>query len=120
MSTNFLRPGFRSLTAGFNVQGTSRLLDFLKQAFDARERDVHRSPDGSVIHGEILIGDSLVEISEARLDWPAKTCAVHLYVPDADATYERAVKAGATILQPLEDKPHGERAAAVQDAAGNH
>jgi len=120
MSHDYRRPGFRALTAGFSVEGSAAFLEFLRPAFDAREGEVDRNKDGSVGHGEILIGDSLIEVSEARPEWPARPCAVHLYVPDADACYARAITAGAKTLTKPKDEPYGDRAAAVQDPAGNH
>ena len=77
-------------------------------------------PDGTIAHAEMRIGDSIVEASEARPEWPALTTAIHLYVDDCDAVYERAVRAGATSLMPPEDKHYGERSAAVVDPFGNH
>ena len=113
------RPGFRAVTVGFSVDGSAAFLAFLKRAFDAREGDINWNPDGSIGHGEIQIGDSLVEISEAKPQWPAKPCSVHLYVTDADAWYARAVDAGAISVTAPEDAPYGDRAATVRDAAGN-
>ena len=95
------------------------LLTFLEHAFDARTGEVHKNADGSVGHGEIRIGDSLIEISEARPEWPARPCSLHLCVPDTDAVYERAVAAGAGSLTTPENAPCGDRAAGVRDPAGN-
>lgn len=120
MVKEYRRPGFRSVTAGLTVNGSTALLAFLERAFDAKAGDVHRNADGSVGHGEIRIGDSLIELSEARPEWPARPCSLHLYVPDTDAVYERAVAAGATSLTAPENAPYGDRAAGVKDAAGNH
>jgi PhnB protein len=111
--------GFRSVTPGLSVSGSTALLTFLERAFDARTGEVHKNADGSVGHGEIRIGDSLIEISEARPEWPARPCSLHLYVPDTDAVYERAVAAGARSLTAPENAPYGDRAAGVRDPAGN-
>lgn len=120
MSAEYRRPGYNTLTAGLSVENAPALLKFLTAAFDARERDITRDANGGIIHAEIMIGDSLVEMSEARPEWPAKPCSLHLYVPDPDATYERAVGAGARSLTKPEDAHYGDRAAAVEDLAGNH
>ena len=120
MVKDYRRPGYHTVTAGFSVQGSTALLEFLKRAFDAREGEINWNADRTIGHGEILIGDSLVEISEARPQWPARPCSVHLYVPDTDATYARAVEAGGTSITKPENAPYGDRAAAVQDPAGNH
>ena len=112
--------GFWTVTAGLRVQGADRLLRFMKDAFDAEELSVTARPDGTVMHAEMRIGDSVVEASEARPEWPAFTAAIHLFVDNVDAVYTRAVRAGAMSIMAPEDKPYGERGAAVSDPFGNH
>jgi uncharacterized glyoxalase superfamily protein PhnB len=119
MTAKYRRPGFRTVTIGFSVEGSSSWLDFVTRAFGAIEKDVRRSADGSIGHGEILIGDSLVEVSEARPEWPARPCGVHYYVPDADAVYAKALAAGGTSVTAPENAPYGDRAATVKDPGGN-
>ena len=80
MVKEYLRPAYRAVTPGFSVQGSTEFLAFLKRAFDAREKDIKWNDDKSIGHGEIMIGDSLIELSEARPQWPARQCSVHLYV----------------------------------------
>jgi PhnB protein len=111
--------GFRALTVGLSVEGSTALLDFLKRAFDAREGEINWNPDRTIGHAEILIGDSLIEMSEARPQWPARPCSVHLYVPDADAAYAKAAAAGAVAVTAPGDAPYGDRTATVRDPAGN-
>ena len=118
LTKDYRRPGYRAVTAGLSVNGSAALLDFLKRAFDARDGDINWNADRSIGHGEILIGDSLIEMSEARPEWPAKPCSVHHYVRDADACYAKAVEAGAISINKPENAPYGDRAAAVRDPAG--
>ncbi len=120
MVKEYLRPAYRAVTPGFSVQGSTEFLAFLKRAFDAREKEIKWNDDKSIGHGEILIGDSLIEISEARPQWPARRCSVHLYVPDADAQFARAVAGGAVAVTPPADAAYGDRTANVRDAAGNN
>jgi PhnB protein len=120
MVKEYRRPAYRAVTPGFSVQGATGFLDFVKRAFDAREKEITWSDDKTIGHGEVLIGDSLIEISEARPQWPAKPCSVHLYVPDTDAQYARAVAAGAAAVTPPADAPYGDRTANVRDVAGNN
>jgi PhnB protein len=65
MVKEYRRPGYRAVTAGFAVNGSAAFLDFLKRAFDAREVGIDWKTDGSIGHGEIRIGDSLLEMCEA-------------------------------------------------------
>ena len=101
------------------VEGASRLIDFLQRAFAAEERSRHTRPDGSVAHTEVQIGDSLIGIGDSLELKPAPT-ALHLYVADADAVYQRALHAGATSTHEPVDQPYGDREASVQDPFGNH
>jgi PhnB protein len=100
------------------VQGASRLIDFLQQAFAAQETSRHTRPDGSIAHAEVRIGDSVIGTGDATALQPSPT-AIHLYVPNADAVYERAVHAGATSTQEPTDQPYGDREAGVKDPFGN-
>ena len=102
------------------VRGASRLIDFLKQAFEAEETCRHMRPDGSIAHAEMQIGDAVIGIGDSQLarERPMPT-AIHLYVPDADAVYERALRAGATSTHDPVDQPYGDREASVQDPFGN-
>jgi PhnB protein len=62
----------------------------------------------------------MVELSDGTDQWPPMPCALHIYVPDVDAIYQRAVNAGGVSLQPPTDQFYGERSAAVRDMCGNH
>jgi len=120
MKLDYRPKGFRAVTPGISAVGTPRLAEFLERAFGATLSACTKNTDGTIGHGAIRIGDSLVEICEAKPEWPARPCAIHLYSADTDALFQRAVEAGARILLPLENASYGDRAAAVQDPAGNH
>lgn len=120
MKLDYRPRGYRALTPGMSAEGTPRLVEFLERAFGAVLRDCTRNPDGTIAHGAVQIGDSLAELSEARPEWPARRCAIHLYSPDTDALFQKAVDAGARVLHPLRTESYGDRAAAVEDPAGNH
>lgn len=118
---NYFRPGFRSLTPYLIVNDAAQLIDFLKAAFGAHE--VLRVPreDGTVQHAELQIGDSMLELGQGGPEkWKPLAAAVHLYVPDTDATYRRAMAAGAISAQEPHDTSYGDRAASVVDPCGNH
>lgn len=112
--------GFRSLTPYLVARGADRLIDFLKEAFGAEELGIVKRPDGTVLHAEVRIGDSVVELGDGGEAWPSRPAAIHLYVEDADATYARAVAAGATTLNPPTDMPYGDREADITDPFGNN
>ena len=103
------------------VRGASKLIEFLKEAFDAEATSCHTRPDGSIAHAEIRIGDALLSTADSEMvaSGPMPT-AIHLYVPNADAVYARALRAGATSTHAPVDQPYGDREGSVQDPFGNH
>jgi len=115
-----MREGFHTITPYLRVPAAVELIDFVKSAFGAQELVRTSGPAGG-IHAEVAIGDSIVMIGggDAARGAPMPT-ALHLYVPDADAVYERAIQAGAASTHPPIDQPYGDREAGVKDLSGNY
>jgi uncharacterized glyoxalase superfamily protein PhnB len=111
--------GFHTVTPFIVVDGAAGLLVFLKQAFGAEELSCMSSPDGKIQHAEVKIGDSIVMMSDAQGPWKPMPTMLYLYVNDADATYRRALQAGATSLQEPADQFYGDRNAGVKDRCDN-
>src|SRR5437764_9662404 len=102
--------GFGTLTPYLVATEVTRLHEFLRQAFDAEVRTSIPRPDGTIMHSEVAIGDSIIEMGQSD-EKEVRPCELHLYVPDVDATYERAMAAGARSLQSPTDQPYGDREA---------
>lgn len=117
---NLIPEGYHTVTPVLTVQGAAKLIDFLKQAFDAKETYRLDSPNGTVMHAEIQIGDSMVMVGEATDQWKLMPATVALYVEDTDGWYQRALRAGATSVREPDDQFYGDRSAGVKDFAGNH
>ena len=111
--------GLRSVTPYLHPSGTAQLIDFLKRAFDAKEAERHSSPDGTIVHSKIQIGDSILEMGEAHGECQPMPTMFYLYVEDCDALYHRAIQAGATSIEVPADQPYGDRRAAVKDPCDN-
>lgn len=119
--------GFHTITAHLIVGGAGRAIDFYKTAFGAEELFRMPGPDGeSVMHGEIKIGDSIVMICDEfpEMCRGPKTIGgspvtLHLYVADADASFNRAVKAGCEVTMPLQDMFWGDRYGKLRDPFGH-
>jgi len=112
------RQGFHTITPYLAVKEAPQLIEFVKEAFGASGTVYGIGSEGG-IHSEYKIGDSMVMIGggEAWRGTPMPT-ALHLYVEDVDAVYQRALDAGASsMMGPIED--HGERVAGVKDLSGN-
>jgi len=112
--------GYQSVIPYIHANGAAKLIAFMKEVFDAREIAVYPRPDGTVGHAAMRIGDSVVELADGGQDWPAMPCAMQVYVPDTDAAYHRALKAGAKSLQEPSNQFYGDRVASVRDICGNN
>ncbi len=102
-----------------HLHGAAKMIPFLEQAFGAKAEGVHEWPGGAIAHATVLIGDGQIEIDEAFRANRQSPCHLHLYVPDTDAVYAQALRAGATSIEAPNDKPYGDRSAGVRDAWGN-
>ena len=111
--------GLRSVTPYLALEKTAPFIQFLKQAFGATEKLVVPAPDGGIAHAKIAIGDSILEMSDAHGPYRPIPTGLHLYVPDTDAVYEQALRAGAKSLMPPKDQPYGDRSGGVIDPFGN-
>jgi PhnB protein len=110
--------GYRSVTPFLSIQGAGDAIEFYKRAFGAVERARMPGPEGSVMHAEIEIGDSVVMLADATMNPPTQA-SLHLYVEDADTAWQRAVSAGAKVEMPLGDMFWGDRYGVLADAWGN-
>jgi PhnB protein len=108
----------RSVTPYIHPIGAAKLIDFMKDAFDAEVLARHEG-GGVIQHAQVRIGDSIVAMGEAHGPYGPMPPALHLYVPDADAVYNRALRAGAKTIYAPYDAPYGERSAGVSDPFGN-
>jgi uncharacterized glyoxalase superfamily protein PhnB len=115
--------GYRTVTPYLIAQDGPALLEFTKQAFGAEEMFRIVGSAGG-LHAEARIGDSMLMLGGGipgrEFRSTANTHALHLYVPDCDEVYERALQAGATSIDEPRDQEYGERSASVKDPAGNY
>lgn len=110
--------GYSSVSPYLIVDGAGATIDFLTRVFGAVE--LRRFPDekGRIIHAEVRIEDSVVMIADWAEGWPPVTAHVHLYVPEVDATYRRALEAGATSVQEPVRKEDEDKRGGVKDPGG--
>jgi PhnB protein len=111
--------GFSTVTPYLIVTGADRLIEFLKTTFEAQEKLRVPTDDGKIMHAEVRIGDSPVELADSTDRYPPMRASLHVYVPDCDAVYARAIKAGGTVINEPMDQPYGERSGGVLDPFGN-
>lgn len=119
MATHHVPAGHGTVSPYLVTKNAAEVIRLLEGAVDGRE--IHRStrPDGVIMHAEVRIGDSVVMIGEACAEVPAMPCMVHVYVPDCDAAYRRALELGARSLREPASQFYGDRSAGIIDAGGN-
>ena len=108
-----------ALTPYFTVDGADRFLDFVVEVLDGQVVRRGLTDDGLVQHARCRIGDSLIMVNDAGVGYTPSRQQMYLYVPDVDATYDRALAHGATSLMAPELRPYGDRIAGVVDPFGN-
>ena len=112
--------GFHSITPYLIVDGAAKIIDFAQKAFDAKlHHEATKRPDGSIMHATLKIGDSMLMISDTSEQAKATTTMLYLYVPDVDATYQKALKAGGTSVMEPADQFYGDRTYRALDCDGH-
>ena len=111
--------GYSTVSPYVVADGAQRLIDFTTRVFDAEPLRRHVRPDGSIMHAEVRVGDTVVMISDGGGSFPAFPIWLHVYVPNVDATYRRALDAGGVSVQEPKQEGDPDRRAGVKDPAGN-
>jgi uncharacterized glyoxalase superfamily protein PhnB len=114
--------GYRTLTPYFSVRGADRFIEFLKNAFGARDTYVIRWPSGEVMSAEVQVGDSRVMVGEddgEQIHDTPMRCMLYMYVSNADAVYAKAIRAGAKSVMGVDTQFWGDRCGVVEDLVGN-
>ena len=128
MTAKPIPAGFHTVTPHIVIRNAARAIDFYKEAFGAKELFRMPGPDGkSIMHAEIKIGDSIIMIGEEHPEFGCKSpqalngtpVGIHLYVENADDIFQRAVKAGAQSVMPVEDQFWGDRYGKLKDPFGH-
>jgi PhnB protein len=117
-------PGHNTVTPGFSVVGAAAVITFLERAFGGKVVDKYESPGGIIFHAEVMLGDSVVMLGETMPETgrPAMPAMMSYYVDtgaECDATYKRALDAGAKSINEPKNELYGYRNATVQDPGGN-
>jgi len=119
MNRDYKPAAYPSVSAYVVANNAQRVIDFLRQTFDAKEVRRFDKPDGSIMHAEVRIDDSVVMIADGGGAFPAVPIGLHVYVPDVDETYQRALTAGGIAVQEPTQKDDPDRRGGVQDPGGN-
>lgn len=122
-----LPEGIRTVTPTLVFKSTREAIDWYQKAFSAQVVSVAPGPaPGSIVHAHIRIGDSAIYMADVMPGSPVQppsaagnaSASITLFVPDADALYDQALKAGAEVLMPIADMFWGDRYATLKDPFG--
>ena len=118
MPDSYKPAGYSTVSPYLIVDGANGTIEFLKRAFGAVE--LRRFPDasGKLMHAEVGIDDTVVMLADGTEGWPPIPSYVHVYVADVDATYRRALEAGAESVQEPVRKDDEDKRGGVKDAGG--
>lgn len=114
----FKPDGYNSASPYLLVDGAQATIDFLVAVFDAKQLRMIPGGDGKLKHGEVRIDDTVLMLADAIEGWPPVPSYVHIYVADVNATYTRALKAGATPIQEPVRKDDADKRGGFRDAGG--
>ena len=123
----YIPDGFHTVTPYLTARNAAKAIEFYKRAFGAHERGVLAMPGGKIGHCELMIGNSVIMLADEFPEHGNKSpealngspVGLALYVENVDEAFERAVKAGATVKEPVSDKFWGDRAGSVTDPFGH-
>lgn len=118
-SVNPIPEGFSTATPMIMVNGLQPILAFVQKAFDAEITHMVNTSDGEPWHANVKIGDSMLMFGDTMGEHPAAPACIYLYGKDANAMYDKAVKAGGKSIQEPKDMFYGDRSGGVTDPAGN-
>ena len=126
-NTQAIPKGYHTVTPSLFVSGAAKALDFYKKALGAEERMRFPAPDGSIMHAEIQIGDSIIMLGDEMPDQGGKSpkslggtpVGFFVYRENVDAAWKQALNAGGKEVQPLADQFWGDRAGCFEDPFGH-
>lgn len=119
MSVKHIPEGYHSITPLLMVKNAAGFIEFLSKAFNGKQKSRHDSPDGKIMHAEVVIGDSIIMLGDATDKYPAMPGMLYLYVEDVDVTYKHALLAGGKSLREPTDEFYGDRSSGIADEFGN-
>jgi PhnB protein len=127
MAVKPIPEGYHSVTPYLIIHGAADAIEFYKKAFGATELFRFPAPDGKIGHAEIKIGDSPIMLADEFAEMGYKgpdtpggsPVSIMLYVEDVDTVFNRAVEAGASVKEALQDKFYGDRMGTLTDPFGH-
>lgn len=111
--------GYQAVMPYLILPGADKFLDFTIEVFGATEKIKSMYEDGkTIMHAEVIISGSTIMFAESSEKFPPQPAGMFVYVSNTDASYQKALNAGATSVMPPSDQPYG-RTCGVTDPCGN-
>lgn len=117
--TGSIPAGYTAVAPWVVTDDTGAFLEFVANVFDGEELARVATADGSIGHGEIRVGDTVVLAFDRRPEWPVLPSLLRVFVADADSAFARATAAGAAVVTSLDDNAFGQRGGRIRDPFGN-
>jgi PhnB protein len=119
--------GYPQVTPYLSIDGAAAAIEFYGEVFDTKERMRMAGPDGKIGHCELQLGDSVIMLADEYPEMGVRSpksiggtpVTISVYVDDVDDVFDRAVKAGANALRPVENQFYGDRSGQFEDPFGH-
>lgn len=118
MTKGFKPEGYTSVAPYLVVSGAQGTIDFLVRVFSAEPLRRFEKPDGTLMHAEVRIDDTVIMLGDGGEGWPPIASHIHVYVADVDDIYRRGLEAGATAVQEPLQKGDEDKRGGFKDAGG--
>jgi PhnB protein len=126
-STNPIPEGYHTITPTLVVREGAKALEFYQRAFGAKEKGRMLGPDGTIMHAEFRIGNSIIMLNDEMPEMGSKSpkayggspVKFYVYVENVDTAWKRALAAGAKETMPLQDMFWGDRTGCLEDPFGH-
>lgn len=118
MEKQQLPNGYQTVMPYLIINDAAGFMAFTQKVFGATEKMKHMRDEHVIMHGEIEIGGSIIMFAESTSEYPQQPGGLFICVDDADATYKKALDAGAASIMPPADQDYG-RSCGIKDAHGN-
>jgi PhnB protein len=100
------------------IKEASKFIEFMQKAFDAKETHKTMRDEQTIMHGEIMIGESTIMFADSTEKFSVNNAGLFMYVDDADDTYKKAITEGAISQTEVTDQSYG-RSGGIKDPFGN-
>ena len=118
---------YQQVTPYLIVDGADAAIRFYTEVFEAKERGRMPAPGGKIGHAELQLGDSVIMLADEAPEMGQRSpksvggtpVTINVYVNDVDDAFDRAIRAGAQALRPVENQFYGDRTGQFEDPFGH-